>query len=332
MKPLAAEHGRIRLPISGFAALFLLAVLGGCAVTSPPLQPVEAPVTRSQQVEAQRKASEPAEKILKRKIAIGRFSNETRYGRTFQVDSNLDPLGKQASDMLATRLVGSRKFLVFERPDLSQLKAEQRILKEDNLIGVDTLILGSVTEFGRSTSGTSGFLSSTKVQTARAKVEIRLVDARTGFVFFSATGTGEASTESGSIAGFGSRAEYDGTLNDRAIAAAISDVQTALIQKLEERLWRTDILKAAGNVVYISGGPKQGLKIGDVLTVMQEGETVKSGQTGFNITLPPTSLGAIRIVSFFGDSENNEGSVAELVSGSFAGSGQGTVFVSGSKE
>ncbi|MGH8616930.1 MAG: CsgG/HfaB family protein [Burkholderiales bacterium] len=330
MKPLAVQHGR--LPMPGPAVLFLLTLLGGCAVTTPPLQPVESPATRSQQVEAQRKALEPTEKILKRKIAIGRFSNETRYGRTFQVDNNLDPLGKQASDMLATRLVASRKFLVFERPDLGQLKAEQRILREDNLIGVDTLILGSVTEFGRSTSGTSGFLSSTKVQTARAKVEIRLVDARTGFVFFSATGTGEASTESGSVAGFGSRSEYDGTLNDRAIGAAISDVQTALIQKLEERLWRTDILKATGNVVYISGGPKQGLKVGDVLAVMQEGETVKSGQTGFNITLPAASLGTIRVVSFFGDSENNEGSVAELVSGSFAGSGQGAVFVSGSRE
>jgi len=332
MKSSVTAIRRIRLSISYLGGLFLLVVIGGCAVTSPPLQPVEAPVARSQQMEAQRKASQPTEKVLKRKIAIGRFSNETRYGRTFQVDSNLDPLGKQASDMLATRLTASNKFLVFERPDLNRLKAEQRILKEDNLIGVDTLILGSVTEFGRSTSGTSGFLSNTKVQTARAKVEIRLVDARTGFVFFSASGTGEASTESGSVAGFGSRAEYDGTLNDRAIAAAISDVQTALIQKLEERPWRTDILRATGNVIYISGGPRQGLKVGDVLTVMQEGETIKSGQTGFNITLPATLIGTIRVASFFGDGESNEGAVAELVSGSLASTGPGVVFVSGSRE
>jgi len=332
MKPLAAPARRIRLLVLYPARLLLLTVVGGCAVTAPPLQPVEAPVSRSQQMEAQRKASEPTEKVLKRKIAIGRFSNETRYGRTFQVDSNLDPLGKQASDMLATRLVASNKFLVFERSDLNRLKAEQRILKEENLIGVDTLILGSVTEFGRSTSGTSGFLSSTKVQIARAKVEIRLANARTGFVFFSASGTGEASTESGSVAGFGSRAEYDGTLNDRAIAAAISDVQTALIQKLEERPWRTDILRVAGSTIYISGGPRQGLKVGDVLSVMQEGETVKSGQSGFNIALPSTKVGTIRVTSFFGESESNEGSVAELVSGSLTGPGPWPVFVSGSKE
>jgi len=144
--------------------------LGACAVTSTPTQPVEAPVSRAQQIEAQRQVAAPQVKTLKRKIAIGRFTNETRYGKTFQVDSNLDPLGKQASDMLNSRLISSNKFLTFERSDLEKIKNEQALLKEGNLIGVDTLILGSVTEFGRSTTGKSGFLSATKIQTARAKL------------------------------------------------------------------------------------------------------------------------------------------------------------------
>jgi curli biogenesis system outer membrane secretion channel CsgG len=274
---------------------------------------------------------QPKAKILKRKVAIGRFTNETRYGRTFQLDSQDDPLGKQAADMLMTRLVASNKFLVFERQDLGRIEKEQAILKESNLIGVDALILGSVTEFGRSTTGKSGFLSATKVQTARAKVDIRLADARTGYIFFTASGTGEASTESGAIAGYGSKADYDGTLNDRAIAAAISDVQNTLISKLEERPWRTDILKADGKRIFLSGGARQGLKVGDVLTVMKQGDTVKSTQTGFAITLPPTSIGKLRITTLFGDNESNEGSVAELISGVTAGAGQ-AVFVTESKE
>ena len=198
-------------------------------------------------MEAQKIAALPQAKLFKRKVAIGRFSNETRYGRTFQTDANMDPLGKQASDMLATKLVASNKFLVFERPDLNKITEEQkRTGAQSELIGVDALILGSVTEFGRSTTGKAGFLSATKIQTARAKVEVRLADARTGYVFFTASGVGEASTESGEIAGYGSKADYDSTLNDRAIAAAISDVQTSLISKLEERPWRTDILKVDG--------------------------------------------------------------------------------------
>jgi curli biogenesis system outer membrane secretion channel CsgG len=305
-----------------------MTLLAGCATTSPPLQQVAAPATPAQAAEAQRQANQVTVKTLKRKVAIGRFSNETRYGKSFLVDASNDPLGKQASDMLATRLVGSQKFLVFERPDLDKVKAEQSIAHEPGLVGVDALIIGSVTEFGRSTTGKSGFLIDTKIQTAHAKVEIRLVDVRTGYVFFTASGTGDASTESGDIAGFGSKADYDATLNDRAIAAAISDVQNALMSKLQERPWRTDILKVDGSQLYLSGGSRQGLKVGDTLTVLRAGEKVKSAQTGFDITLPPTTVGQARIISFFGDNETNEGSVAQILSGDVNAAQAASLYVS----
>ncbi len=230
----------------------------------------------------------------------------------------MDPLGKQASDMLANRLVSSKKFLVFERPDINKIKREQGVIKESNLIGVDALILGAVTEFGRSTTGKAGFLSATKKQTARAKVEIRMVDVRTGHVFFSASGSGEAITESGEVAGFGSRADYDATLNDKAIGAAISDLLNSVISKLDERIWRTDILRIKGSEVVIAGGKHQGIKVGDVLSVMREGEKVKSKQTGFEISLPSTKVGEIRILGLFGDTETNEGSVGTILSGTFS--------------
>src|SRR6202140_1092606 len=298
------------------AAVTSVALLGsGCATTSTPQQVVAAPVSASLQAEAQRQAAVPVAKVFKRKVAIGRFSNETRYGKTFQVDANNDPLGKQVSDMLSTRLVSSQKFLMFERPDIDRVIAEHSITRESGLVGVDALIIGSVTEFGRITTGKSGFLSGTKVQTAHAKVEIRLVDVRTGYVFFTASGTGDASTESGESAGFGSQADYDATLNDRAIGAAISDVQNSLISKLEERPWRTDILKVDGHQLYLSGGMRQGIQVGDTLNVLKAGEKVKSSQSGFDITLPAKAVGQIRIVSRFGDNETNEGAIADIISG-----------------
>ena len=139
--------------------------------------------------------------------------------------------------------------------------------------------------------GKSGFLSSTKVQTAKAKVDIRLVDVKTAHAYFSAIGAGEASVESGEIAGFGSRADYDATLNDRAIAAAISDVIDRLVSRLQERKWRTDILDIKGSQVFVAGGRRQGMREGDTLAVMEAGDTVKSRQTGFDVTLPPTTGG-----------------------------------------
>jgi len=261
---------------------------------------------------------QPIAPTLKRKIAIGRFSNSTNYGRALLSDDQKDPLAEQASDMLSTRLINTGQFLVFERPDINAVKAEAEITgKKTQLVGVDALIVGSVTQFGRQTEGQIGFLSSTKRQTASATVELRLVDAHTGLAFFSTTGTGNASVEAGEVAGFGSRAAYDSTLTDRAIGAAISDLTTNVVQKLQERPWMTDILDVSGTQVQISGGSRQGIKVGDEFTVESKGKTVVSGQSGLPITLPGIQVARIRVSSFFGTGDA-EGATAQVISGSIA--------------
>ncbi|MBI5441167.1 MAG: curli production assembly protein CsgG [Deltaproteobacteria bacterium] len=298
---------------TAMAAVLLAA---GCATVSTPPEPVTGPVSRAEQVRNQQQAQVPTAKRYKIKVAVARFTNETNYGRSLLSDADLDRIGKQASDMLTSRLIQSGQFVVLERSDLSKVRKEQEIAGAGTLVGADTLIVGSVTEFGRSVTGKVGFLSSTKVQTAKAKVDIRLVDAKTGHAYFSAMGAGEASTEAGEIAGYGSRAEYDATLNDRAIGAAISDVIDRLVGQLGSRKWKTDVLEVQGNQAFISGGKRQGLKEGDVLAVSEAGETVKSGQTGFNITLPARQVATLKVVGFFGESETDEGAVCEVTSGS----------------
>ena len=150
------------------------------ACVTPQQRPVvtEAPAPQAEQVKAQAAAQAPAAPRYKRKVAIGRFSNETNYGRSLLADADLDRLGKQASDMLSSRLVMSQQFLVLERPDAAKLVREQEVAGSGAFVGADTLIIGSVTEFGRSVSGKVGFLSSTKLQLAKAKVDVRLVDVR----------------------------------------------------------------------------------------------------------------------------------------------------------
>ena len=96
----------------GLSLLFL-----GCATPSPRKAMVESPVPQATQAAAQQAAQAPAAPRYKRKVAIGRFTNETTYGRSLLSDADLDRIGKQASDMLASRLVMSGQFLVLERPD-----------------------------------------------------------------------------------------------------------------------------------------------------------------------------------------------------------------------
>jgi curli biogenesis system outer membrane secretion channel CsgG len=273
-------------------------------------------------------APQPAAHILKRKIAVGRFSNETLYGKALLVDGAQDPLGQQTADMMVTALGDTGKFVVLERNDLGLIEAEQAIAgQRGNIVGADDLLIGSLTQFGRETEGENGFVSNTKKQIAYAKVEIRLVDVGTARVIFTATGTGQASVENGNVAGFGNDAAYDETLNDRAIGAAIDDVMNALVQKLNEKPWRTDILKTDGDTVYISGGAQQGLTPGTKLTVMQSGGSVKSQQSGFDIDLPPQQVATLTVVSNFGSDETNEGSICDLTSGLLPRGGAQSLFV-----
>ena len=312
--------------ITALAAIAAMALcLTACATpqSAPKIIPAPPPVAPI----AQTAAPAPTQPTLKRKIAIGRFSNSTNYGRALLSDGQKDPLAEQASDMLVARLVDTGQFLILERGDIDAVKNEETITGNvTQLVGADALIVGSVTQFGRQTQGKVGFLSSTKQQVASATVEIRLVDTKTGIAFFSTSGSGTSSTESGEVAGFGSRAAYDSTINGQAIAAAISDLTTNVVQKLKERPWTTDILDVSGNQVQISGGVRQGIKLGSEFVVETKGKTVVSGQTGIPITLPGTQVARIKVTSFFGQGDA-EGSTAEIVSGGIQASRKESLIV-----
>lgn len=313
MKRRTTQHLGMALSVIGLLAL------SGCAIQAPQIESKESPASMPTQKRAQEAvlSQQPSVPLLKRKIALGRITNETMHGRSLLRDRQDDPLGKQVTDLMSKALTETGAFLVFERPDVGRLVAEGKLTGAKlDLIGVDSLIIGSLTEFGRKTVGESGFASASKKQVAFAKVDIRVVDATTGHVFFATSGAGEASTETASTFGFGSRAGYDGTLNDTAIRQAVSDAISRMSVEMSSRPWQTSILKAEGSRVFVSGGKNQGLKPGLVLSVMTVGEMIRSPQTGANITLPGLQIAQIRVESNFGDSDLNEGSVATVVSGS----------------
>jgi len=305
--------------LAGIAALTLLT---GCAVQAPHTQLKEAPQSNADQKRAQQEVASaaPVRPTLKRKIALGRITNETNYGKSLLRDNAGDPVGKQIADMLSKALTESGAYVVLERTDFAKLEEEAaRTGIKQNLIGVDAMIMGSLTEFGRKTVGERGFVSDTKKQIAFAKMDVRLVDVSTGQSFFATSGAGESSTEASSTFGFGSRASYDGTLNDASIRQAISEVVNRLSTELSSRPWQTAILAAEGQQYFIAGGKSQGLRPGMVFSVQTAGQKVKSPQSGFEITLPGKEVAQLRIDALFGDTEVSEGASGSLVSGSLQG-------------
>ena len=256
-------------------------------------------------------------KVIKRKVAIGRFSNETQYAKGIFYDKENDPMGKQALDILSAKLAASGKFMLLERGDLEKLLEEAKNSENGAAtIGADYLIIGSITEFGRKNTGKSGVFSSVKTQIVEAAVAIRLVDVSTGLIIYSDEGKGSAELTTRTTMGVGGRADYDATLSDKAISEAIGQLVENIINKCTNKPWRSYFLAYDADVQLISGGASQGIKAGDVFNVKTRGKKVKNPQTGVMIELPGKVIGTVTVVDTAGDTPETEYSYV-----SFSGNG-----------
>lgn len=255
---------------------------------------------------------------LKKKIAIGRFTNESRLANSFlnEGSDTKERMSRAATDILTAKLAMTNRYVLIERQDDMAISNEQQISNiESYKIPADYLILGSISEFGRNTSGNVGLVDRTKKQTAYAKVTLRLVDTRTGMVIYGEEGSGEASSEVGTVLGMGSTAGYDETLTDKAIDAAIGSVIQNLINKLSHDPWRSYVLSMEGKEMYISGGAKQGIKKGDTFWVYLRGKQVINPQTKAPIELPGSVIATIEITETIPGTELTEISKAIVVDG-----------------
>ncbi|MFA6541284.1 MAG: CsgG/HfaB family protein, partial [Bacteroidota bacterium] len=235
---------------------------------------------------------------LKRKVAIARFTNETKYGQGFFYDKNDDRLGKQAMDIFSSKLASTNKFVLVERADLQIVNNEKAMSQiADAGIPADYLILGSITEFGRKTTSDVGVFSRTKKQTAYAKVNVRLVEVKTGLIIYSEEGSGEAFSEAGTVLGVGETADYDASLNDKVISAAIAKLVNNITENLSNKPWRSYILSFTDGNYIISGGALQGIQVGNEFTVYKRGQKINNPQTGIAIELPGKNIGTLKVVS-----------------------------------
>ena len=251
--------------------------------------------------------------VLKRKVAIGRFSNETQYAKGIFYDKKNDPMAKQALDILSAKLAASGKFILLERGDIASLLEEAKN-SENGLatIGADYMIIGSITEFGRKNTGKNGVFTSVKTQTVEAAVAIRLVEVSTGLIIYSDEGKGSAEITTKTTMGVGGQASYDATLSDKAISEAIGQLVENIINKCTDKPWRTFFLSYDSDAQLIAGGASQGIKVGDTFAVKTKGKKVKNPQTGVMIELPGKQIGKVTVSATAGDTPETEYSFVEF--------------------
>ncbi len=299
----------MNLNVLKMKAKLLTVVMIGCLIS------LSSSISLAEQGEKLAEKQAPS-RFLKRKVAIARFSNETQYAKGIFYNKENDPIGKQALDILSSKLGASNKFILLERNDFSKIEQEMKIGNANfQSVGADFIVIGSVTEFGRKNIGESKVFSHAVTQIVQAAVVLRLVDVSTGQVIYSEEAKGEAETKSKTVMGLGESADYDATLSDKAISAAISKLVENVINNCTNRPWKSYFLSYDTDAIIISGGKTQGIKEGDIFTVIEKGKTVKNPQTGLNIELPGKAIGKLKVESVGGESVESEYSIVSVSEG-----------------
>ncbi len=241
------------------------------------------------------------EKTIKRIVTIGRFTNETQYGKGAFYNRDNDPMRKQCIDLLTAKLAATGKFILVEMEDVSTDS-----LACLNGIHADYVITGSLTQFGRKNEGHERVFTSEKTQTVEAGVSVRMVDVSSRLIVYADEAKGFAETTTKTTLGIGGTAGFDATLSDKAISAAMTQLVENIVNKCMDRPWRGYVIAKDEDTYIITGGQAQGLTQGDQLKVYQKGKTIKNPQSGMMVELPGKQIGVVTLLSSTDDLPENQ--------------------------
>jgi curli biogenesis system outer membrane secretion channel CsgG len=173
-------------------------------------------------------------------LVVGKFQNRSQYLRGAFADGG-DPMGTQAKTILKTHLQQTGRFVLVDRDNMAEITREAEIRGEQQaLTGAQVAVTGDVTEFGRRETGDVqlfGILGYGKKQLAYAKVALNIVDVRTSQVVYAVQGAGEYQLTNREVAGFGTVAGYDATLNGKVLNLAVTEAVNNLVAGLEHGEW-----------------------------------------------------------------------------------------------
>ena len=272
----------------------------------------------------------------KKRIAVFDFDYATvqKYSDA-AFGTNID-VGRGIADLLVKHLVKDGTYSVIERKAMDKILAEQNFSNSDRanpnsaaklgkLLGVDAIIVGSITQFGNENKdtkvggggggfggfGIGGF--SHKKSKAIVAVDARIVDIDTAEILGVADGKGESSRENASLLGGGSNwhgwgggavdfgsSDFAQTILGEAVNVAVTKLSTGVIadnSKLQARTISVEGLVAAvnGGQIVVNVGAKVGLKVGDQLTVERVTKEIKDPATGKVLRRMATAVGAIKV-------------------------------------
>jgi curli biogenesis system outer membrane secretion channel CsgG len=274
----------------------------------------------------------------KKRVAVMNFDYATVRSSVAALFGGDADVGKGIADLMVTRLVNDGVYSVIERKALDKIITEQNFSNSDRanpdtaakigrVLGVDAIIVGSITQFGRddksvgvggaALGGLTGRFGGGGVGKRQAKavvgINARMVSTETGEILAVAEGKGESKRSGlllggagGSYGGAGGGAvdmsskNFGDTILGEAVGQAVTDVAKQLDDKASSL--PTQVLQISGLVADVSGntlilnvGSKTGVKVGDHLGVFRQGRQIKDPATGKVLKTIETKLGDLTI-------------------------------------
>jgi curli biogenesis system outer membrane secretion channel CsgG len=269
------------------------------------------------------------------RIAIMDFDYATvQSSSSAMFGSNVD-VGKGIADLMVTDLVKDGTYSLIERKALAKIMAEQNFSNSDRadpnsaakigrLLGVDAILVGSITQFGNDNksqgiggagSGLSRFgVGAIGHKSSKAVVALsaRLVNVDTGEIIAVAEGKGESKREGLSLSGggggwnqgagsvnFGS-SDFQSTIIGEAVKQATDGLSTQLVAsagKIQPRTVSiTGIVAAVDKgIIVLNIGSRAGLKVGDQLTVEHITREIKDPATGKVLRRLTSNAGTVTV-------------------------------------
>jgi curli biogenesis system outer membrane secretion channel CsgG len=287
----------------------------------------------------------------KKRVAVFDFDYATVHSQSAALFGSDVDVGKGMADLLVKYLVKDGTYSVIERKALDKILAEQNFSTSDRanpasaaklgkLLGVDAIIIGSITQFGGENKdakiggggggfggfGLGGF--SKKKSKAIVAADARIVDIDTGEILAVADGKGESQRESTALLGggghwggwgaggvdFGS-SNFQETIIGEAVSKAMEQLSSGVVAGAPKLAVRTVLVQGMvafvdANGVVLNVGAKAGVKAGDRLSVERVTREIKDPSTGAVIRRMSSKIGVVEVT------EVDEGSaVAKIVDG-----------------
>ena len=272
----------------------------------------------------------------KKRVAVLDFDYATVRSSVAAIWGTDRDVGKGVADLLVEKLVQGGVYTVVERKAIDKVLAEQNFSVSDRvdpttaakigrILGVDAIIIGSITQFGRDDKATTlGGLGSigrryglggVQRREAKAVVEVtaRMISTDTAEILAVGHGQGESTRSGTSLLGAGGSSggagagAYDmtsknfaATLIGEAVHKAVGQLSQELeagASKLPARVVQVNglIADVSGNTVILNVGSRAGVKVGDQLQVRRKIREVRDPATGKVIRALEDTIGQVVI-------------------------------------